>query len=107
MGLVTQIPETMGAIVPSKTYGIMAAGRPVLYIGPKGATPARVLELHGCGWRVEPGDAARLIRLLGRLEQDRGLVREAGGPGSVCLEKYYDKPIGVAAYIDPWSLGYF
>ena len=44
MGLVTQIPETLGAVVPSKTYGIMAAGRPVLYVGPRDATPARILE---------------------------------------------------------------
>ena len=28
-GCVTQIPATLGAVVPSKTYGIMAAGRPV------------------------------------------------------------------------------
>ena len=36
VGLVTQMPETIGAVVPSKTYGIMAAGRPMLYVGPRG-----------------------------------------------------------------------
>jgi glycosyltransferase involved in cell wall biosynthesis len=96
VGLVTQIPETMGAVVPSKTYGIIAAGRPVLYIGPAGATPARIVEAHGCGWRVEPGDSAGLVRLLERREQDRGLVREAGARARRAFEKYYDKPIGVA-----------
>ncbi len=30
LGLVTQLPQTCGSIVPSKTYGIMAAGRPIL-----------------------------------------------------------------------------
>src|SRR5450755_3399276 len=96
VGLVTQIPETMGAVVPSKTYGIMAAGRPVLYVGPRGATPARILERHGCGWRVEPGDATGLVRLLQRLEQDRSLVQEAGARARRAFEKHYDKPIGVA-----------
>ena len=96
VGLITQIPETIGAVVPSKTYGIMAAGRPVLYIGPQGATPARVVEEHRCGWRIEPGDAAGLVRLLERLEQDRGLVREAGVRARRAFERYYDKPIGVA-----------
>jgi len=96
VGLVTQIPETVGAVVPSKTYGIMAAGRPVLYIGPQGATPARVLERHGCGWRIEPGDAAGIVRLLKRLEQDRTLVREAGARSRRAFEKYYDRPIAVA-----------
>lgn len=96
VGLVTQIPETAGAIVPSKTYGILAAGRPMLYVGPQGATPARVLERHECGWRIEPGDAAGMVRLLKRLEQDRGLVRDAGARARRAFEKYYDRPIGVA-----------
>jgi putative colanic acid biosynthesis glycosyltransferase WcaI len=95
VGLVTQIPETAGAIVPSKTYGIMAAGRPMLYVGPQGATPARVLERHGCGWRIEPGDVAGMVQLLKRLEQDRDLVREAGARARRAFEKYYDRPMGV------------
>jgi colanic acid biosynthesis glycosyl transferase WcaI len=82
--------------VPSKTYGIMAAGRPVLYIGPLGATPARILERHGSGWRVEPGDTAGLVCLLQRLQLDRRLVLEAGARARRAFEKYYDKPIGVA-----------
>ena len=85
MGLVTQIPETVGAVVPSKIYGIMAAGRPVLYVGPQGSTPARIIERHECGWRIEPGDTAGMVRLLKRLEQDRGLVREAGSSGPARL----------------------
>jgi colanic acid biosynthesis glycosyl transferase WcaI len=95
VGLVTQIPETLGAVVPSKTYGIMAAGRPVLYVGPRSATPARVIEWHRCGWRIEPGDASGIVRLLQQLERNRGLVREAGGRARRAFEKYYDKPIGV------------
>jgi glycosyltransferase involved in cell wall biosynthesis len=96
VGLVTQIPETVGAVVPSKTYGIMAAGRPVLYVGPQGATPAHVIESHGCGWRIEPGDSAGMVKLLERLEQDRTLVREAGAQARRAFENHYDRPIGVA-----------
>ena len=54
LGLVTQLPQTCGSIVPSKTYGIMAAGRPILYIGPRVATPARMIERFECGWQVNP-----------------------------------------------------
>jgi glycosyltransferase involved in cell wall biosynthesis len=96
VGLVTQLPETAGAIVPSKTYGIMAAGRPMLYVGPQCATPSLVLRQHECGWRIEPGDVAGMVRLLKRLEQDRALVREAGARARRAFEKYYDRPIGVA-----------
>jgi colanic acid biosynthesis glycosyl transferase WcaI len=96
LGLITQIPETAGAIVPSKTYGIMAAGRPMLYVGPECATPSLVLRRHQCGWRIEPGDVAGMVRLLKRLEQDRSVVREAGARARHAFEEYYDKRIGVA-----------
>ena len=96
VGLVTQIPETVGAVVPSKVYGIMAAGRPVLYIGPQEATPARIVQQYGCGWRFEPGDAAGLVQLLRHLEQNRHLLRDAGLRARNAFEKQYDRPIGVA-----------
>ena len=96
VGLVTQIPETMGAIVPSKIYGIMAAGRPILFIGPRGSTPARIIEQHGCGWRINPGDSDSLVRLLQQLEENRDLLREAGLRARDAFEKHYEKSVGVA-----------
>ena len=95
VGLVTQLPETCGSVVPSKTYGIMAAGRPLLYIGPPSATPARILRKFRCGWQVNPGDAASLIRLLKRLEADRDLIREAGRRARWAFEAHYERSIGV------------
>ena len=41
IGLVTQQESACGSVVPSKVYGILAAGRPLLFIGPSSATPAR------------------------------------------------------------------
>lgn len=96
VGLVTQLPQTQGAVVPSKIYGIMAAGRPILFIGPSGATPARVIEQYGCGWRIDPGDTMGLVQLLQNLETNRALLTEAGLNARAAFEKHYDKPIGVA-----------
>jgi colanic acid biosynthesis glycosyl transferase WcaI len=96
VGLVTQLPRTVGSVVPSKMYGIMAAGRPMLYVGPENATPSFVLQRHECGWRVEPGDVAGMVQLLKRLEKDRSLVREAGARARRAFDDHYDRPIGVA-----------
>jgi colanic acid biosynthesis glycosyl transferase WcaI len=94
VGLVTQLPETVGSVVPSKTYGIMAAGRAVLYVGPENATPSLVIEKHTCGWRVEPGDVGGMVRLLLSLERDRSMVYDAGTRARRAFEAYYDRPIG-------------
>jgi len=96
LGLITQIPETLGSIVPSKVYGIMAAGRPLLYIGPDGSTPARHIQSFDCGWRIQPGDVDGVIRLLHRLDVNRQLLLEAGARGRLAFERYFDRPIGVA-----------
>lgn len=100
VGLVTQLPQTSGSVVPSKTYGIMAAGRPVLYIGPPDTTPAQNIRRYGCGWRIDPGDISGLVNLLKFLEADREAVRSAGIKSREAFEQHYDLPIGVQRIIN-------
>jgi colanic acid biosynthesis glycosyl transferase WcaI len=100
VGLVTQLPQTSGSIVPSKTYGIMAAGRPVLYVGPPDATPAQKIVRHDCGWRIDPGDIEGLVHLLKRLEANRELVRSAGLRAREAFEQHHDLPMGVQRVIN-------
>ena len=68
--VVTQAPFTVGLIEPSKLYGVMAVGRPVLFIGPPGTEAARTVEREGIGEVVAAGNpeaaAAALRRLLAR-----------------------------------------
>jgi len=99
LGLVTQLPQTCGSIVPSKTYGIMAAGRPILYIGPREATPARIIDRFQCGWQVNPGDTATLASLLEKLNSERRLMFEAGARARQAFEKHYDRPIAAARIV--------
>src|SRR5580700_345706 len=99
LGLVTQLPQTCGSIVPSKTYGIMAAGRPILYIGPREATPARMINGFQCGWQVSPGDRQGLAHLLETLDSERHLIFQAGARARDAFEKYYDRPIATARIV--------
>jgi colanic acid biosynthesis glycosyl transferase WcaI len=95
VGLVTQKPETLGAVVPSKVYGLMAAGRPILYIGPATATPARIIRQFDCGWRVEPGDVDSLIALLNWLAEHPEDIQLAGEKAYSAFRAHYDCPEGV------------
>ncbi|MEQ9642144.1 MAG: glycosyltransferase [Alphaproteobacteria bacterium] len=59
--LVTMEPHLSGLVVPSKVYGVMAAGRPCLFLGPADSEAARLLQDHDAGSVVE-GDLAATIR---------------------------------------------
>ncbi len=96
IGLVTQSDDCWGSVVPSKVYGILAAGRPVLFIGPRRATPARTIDLHRCGWHVNCGDVEGLTELLLDLASDLRAVRAAGVRARQALMEQYDLPLGVA-----------
>lgn len=47
--IVTMQPKLTGLVVPSKLYGVLAAGRPAVFIGPPRSEAAQVLREHTCG----------------------------------------------------------
>ena len=96
IGLVTQREECLGSIVPSKVYGLMAAGRPFLFIGPRASTPSRIADGHGCGWQVDCGDSTAVIKLLTRLIDQPELMRHAGYRARSVFIQEYDRPAGTA-----------
>jgi glycosyltransferase involved in cell wall biosynthesis len=96
IGLVTLKPECVGTVVPSKVYGLLAAGTPILFIGPRNASASRLIEKHACGWQVDCGEPAALVNLLQALQRDPGRVRAAGMRARQAFEKNYDIRLGVS-----------
>lgn len=96
IGLVTQKNESLGSSVPSKTYGIMAAGRPILFVGPAESTTARIIARYGCGWQVDCGDTEGLVQLLEHLNDNREMILEAGHRAFQAFLTNYQRSEGVA-----------
>ena len=88
--LVTMANEFAGLMVPSKFYGVLAAGRPLIFIGPRTSEVARVVLDEGCGVVVEPGDGEGLSRAVQRLRQDPDAARQMGIRGRRVLVERYD-----------------
>jgi colanic acid biosynthesis glycosyl transferase WcaI len=74
--LVSLRPELEGLIVPSKTYGVLAAGRAVAFVGDSDGEIARLLRRHGCGVTVDSG--ARLAQALRMLRAEPSTVESMG-----------------------------
>ena len=68
-------------IVPSKFYGIAAAGRPIIAITAKNGEIAQIVESENCGVAIEPGNSDALADAISRLSTDpemtAGMARRA------------------------------
>jgi colanic acid biosynthesis glycosyl transferase WcaI len=95
IGLVTQRDCSLGSLVPSKVYSLMAVGLPVLYIGPAASTVAEMIRRFQCGWELRCGDSQQLVLLLQRLLRNRELIQEAGARSRQAFLDHYDKSAGV------------
>ena len=68
--LVSLRPAVEGLVVPSKYYGIAAAGRPVIFVGDRDGEIARILARTGAGVTVAEGDGTALAAAIARLASD-------------------------------------
>jgi putative colanic acid biosynthesis glycosyltransferase WcaI len=85
-----------GYVVPSKVYGVLAAGKPYLAAVEPGAEPALIAEEHGCGIRVEPDDAEALADGIRAMrETDLG---EMSRNARKAFEERFDRPRATEAY---------
>ena len=78
--LITMSPGWEGVVVPSKLYGCVRTGRPVLFLGPEQSDTAREIRKHGWG-EVLPPDAggeiiARTIVKLGSFATKEWVVED-------------------------------
>ena len=76
--LISMRTEMTGIVVPGKLYGVMASGRPAVFVGPDHCESADTIRQAGCGLTVRLGDADGLVDALTRLAADPDAAREMG-----------------------------
>jgi glycosyltransferase involved in cell wall biosynthesis len=98
--LVSLRPELEGLIVPSKFYGICAAGRPTVFIGDGDGEIARLIRRHQCGRSIAAGDGAGLAQAIVELAEDPAAWQSLGQRARQALEAEFDKSIATARWDD-------
>jgi colanic acid biosynthesis glycosyl transferase WcaI len=76
--LISLRPALEGLIMPSKAYGILAAGRPAIFIGDSDGDVARMIGGGRCGLAVNVNAGRELVAAIRRL-QSEPLVRAEMG----------------------------
>jgi glycosyltransferase involved in cell wall biosynthesis len=86
-------PEMEGLIVPSKFYGIAAAGRPVIAVSDPDGEIGRIVTRHDCGIAVVPGDSAAMAAAITALSTDPARLDRMGANARALLERDYTRAI--------------
>lgn len=76
--LVSLKPGLAGYIVPSKVYGILAAGRPYVAAVEEACEVAEITGRHACGFLVRPGDPEALVSRILDVYRNAPLAAELG-----------------------------
>ena len=102
--IITLKPEMEGLVFPSKLYGVLAAGRPAIFIGSKNGEIAQILGENHCGLAVEQGDTEGLVDALLSLASQPALCREMGNRARMLFEERYSRSIALEKWcriLDP------
>ncbi len=93
----------VGVSVPAKLYGIMAAARPALFVGPRECESAQTILSAGCGEVVDPdGDdpAGEIVDLIRRWRTNPELMQTLGKSGRAAFVEEYDRVPCCNAWVD-------
>jgi len=91
-----------GYIVPSKLYGILAAGRPYVAAVESTCEVAALTRMHGSGLLAEPDDAADLAAQVRRFYTDRAMTARCGAQARAAALSF-DRRLQVARYMDVFT----
>lgn len=98
VGLVALIKGMRGTAMPSRTYNIMAAGKPVLALAEAGSELARVIDEDRIGRFVAPGDADALVDAILELYDSRDELARMGQRAREAAVAKYSPQTAVEAY---------
>ena len=99
VSLVISKPGVGANSVPSKTWSIMSASRPVLASFDENELK-RIIEEYNCGIFTKAGDKVAFTDAILKLYNDRELCREMGSNGRKFVMDNLTKAVGTQKYVD-------
>lgn len=102
--LLTLRSDMAGIAVPGKLYGIMAAGRPVVMVGPEESEPAQTILTERTGAVIDPDNvpnaAEQIVEAFQTLHSKVELREEQGMRGRAAFLRSYEQDVACALWDD-------
>ena len=98
VALVSLVSRMWGVSMPSRTYNILAVGKPVLALTEPGSELAMVVEEDSLGWCVPPGDPQALLEAVRDIAARRPELEEMGHRAREAALGKYSEDLAVSRY---------
>ena len=98
VSLVSLVDKMLGVSTPSRTYNILAAGRPLIGIAQPTSEVARVIAEERVGWTVSPGRPKELVDAITSASEARSELSEMGLRARIAAETKYSRAKAIKAY---------
>jgi colanic acid biosynthesis glycosyl transferase WcaI len=92
---ISLLPAMEGLIVPSKFYGIAAAGRATIAVTDPTGEIAELVRRYQCGAVVRPGDGRALAQTIRDFKADRPRIEQMGRNARALLDRSLRKKIAL------------
>ena len=101
LSLVSLDDSMYGLGVPSKTYNSMAAGKPILFLGPKNSEIYAMVKENGVGYAFDITDRDSIVSFLNGLTlESKKILRRMGMDARRCVETAYAKEKLLDLYLE-------
>lgn len=91
--------EFVGKVVPSKAYGALVAGKPIIYQGRPEGEIARIILEHELGFVVDEGDVESLKLAVLNCFEDRNRLQELSENAHRVSQELYSREAAVEKYL--------
>jgi len=98
VALVSLVGQMWGVSMPSRTYNILAAGKPILAITDAGSGVARIVEEEDIGWMSPPDDPAKLFEVIKLAYAERQDLDQMGKRARQAAIEKYSEQIAIDKY---------
>lgn len=100
VAIVTLSDGMFGLGVPSKSYNIMAAGKPILIVADKNSEISLCVKEYGLGWVVTPNDPKLLKEIIIKIYHERAVLQEMSNQSRKIAETEFAKEIILQKYVE-------
>lgn len=97
ISVVSLVDKMLGVSVPSRTYNILAAGKPILAICEPTSEVARIVKEEDVGWIVPPNSPHALVTTLKQIAAS-GKLSEMGERARIAAQTKYSLDTAIEAY---------